>query len=82
MIEKHRWADLLQDVPIDPALSMGDGSFPMPLELRQSIAVHLENLGFQLPGGPRMHHVSPSADMMMTGATGGWVAEGGETHGG
>lgn len=69
--EKHRWADLLCDVPADPAIGLGDGAFPMPLELRQSIAVHLENLGFQLPNGALMERVLPSADPMMAGAIGG-----------
>lgn len=69
--EKHRWADFLQDVPADPAMGLGDGEFPLPLELRQSIAVHLERLGFQLVGEPRLKRVLPSADPMLAGAIGG-----------
>lgn len=61
--EKHRWADFLRDIPADPAMGMGSGSFPMPLELRQSIAVHLENLGFTLVK-PQMVYLEPSGDMM------------------
>lgn len=65
VFEKHRWADLLLDVPADTAMGMGNGSFPLPLELRQSIAQHLENLGFALPV-QRLEHVLPSEDPMVS----------------